>query len=29
VARIELPSVKPVLHYSRVLEVLVWWPENA
>ena len=28
-ARIELPAVKPVLHYSRRLEVLVWWPENA
>jgi uncharacterized protein len=28
-ARIELPAVKPVLHYSRLLEVLVWWPENA
>jgi uncharacterized protein YqjF (DUF2071 family) len=28
-AGIELPAVKPVLHYSRLLEVLVWWPENA
>jgi hypothetical protein len=28
-AGIELPAAKPVLHYSRLLEVLVWWPENA
>jgi uncharacterized protein YqjF (DUF2071 family) len=25
---IDLPQTKPLLHYSRVLEVLVWWPEK-
>ena len=26
---IELPEQKPLLHYSRDLEVLIWWPEPA
>jgi hypothetical protein len=26
---IELPRSKPLLHFSRLLEVLVWWPEKA
>lgn len=26
---IVLPDAKPLLHYSRVLDVLVWWPEKA
>ncbi len=26
-AGIELPHVKPLLHFSRFLEVLIWWPE--
>lgn len=26
---IELPQAKPLLHFSRDLEVLVWWPELA
>jgi uncharacterized protein YqjF (DUF2071 family) len=26
---IELPATKPLLHFSRLLEVLVWWPEQA
>ncbi len=25
---IELPASKPLLHYSRMIEVLVWWPEK-
>ena len=25
---IELPGTKPLLHYSRVIDVLVWWPER-
>lgn len=25
---IELPATKPLLHFSRLLEVLVWWPEK-
>lgn len=25
---IELPASKPLLHYSRVIDVLVWWPER-
>ena len=25
---IELPVAKPLLHFSRNLEVLVWWPEK-
>jgi uncharacterized protein YqjF (DUF2071 family) len=28
-AGIALPPVKPLLHYSRRIEVLVWWPEPA
>jgi len=28
-AGIELPEIKPLLHYSRALDVLVWWPESA
>ncbi|HEX5434257.1 MAG TPA: DUF2071 domain-containing protein [Candidatus Angelobacter sp.] len=28
-AGIHLPAVKPLLHFSRDLEVLVWWPEVA
>ena len=28
-AGIDLPESKPLLHYSRLLEVLVWWPETA
>lgn len=28
-AGIELPQPKPLLHFSRDLEVLVWWPELA
>jgi uncharacterized protein YqjF (DUF2071 family) len=27
-AGIELPNTKPFLHFSRELEVLVWWPEK-
>jgi len=27
-AGIDLPDSKPLLHYSRLLEVLVWWPEK-
>jgi uncharacterized protein YqjF (DUF2071 family) len=27
-AGIELPATKPVLHFSRDLEVVVWWPEQ-
>ena len=26
---IELPDAKPLLHFSRFLEVLIWWPEKA
>ena len=26
-AGIELPQSKPLLHFSRFLEVLIWWPE--
>jgi uncharacterized protein YqjF (DUF2071 family) len=26
---IQLPAEKPLLHYSRELEVLIWWPELA
>ena len=26
---IDLPDNKPLLHFSRTLEVLVWWPEKA
>jgi hypothetical protein len=25
---IDLPDTKPLLHFSRNLEVLVWWPEK-
>jgi uncharacterized protein len=25
---IDLPNTKPLLHFSRNLEVLVWWPEK-
>lgn len=25
---IELPDTKPLLHFSRFLEVLIWWPEK-
>lgn len=28
-AGIELPPEKPLLHFSRILEVLIWWPERA
>jgi uncharacterized protein len=27
-AGIDLPDSNPLLHYSRLLEVLVWWPEK-
>ena len=27
-AGIELPSAKPLLHFARNLEVLIWWPER-
>lgn len=27
-AGIELPESKPLLHFSRFLEVLIWWPER-
>lgn len=27
-AGIELPDSKPLLHFSRFLEVLIWWPER-
>ncbi|HEY2499242.1 MAG TPA: DUF2071 domain-containing protein [Candidatus Angelobacter sp.] len=27
-AGIDLPAAKPLLHFSRNLEVLVWWPES-
>lgn len=26
---LELPPEKPLLHFSRTLEVLIWWPERA
>ncbi len=29
VSGIELPATRPLLHFSRLLEVLVWWPEKA
>jgi uncharacterized protein YqjF (DUF2071 family) len=28
-AGIELPDSQPLLHFSRFLEVLIWWPERA
>jgi uncharacterized protein len=28
-AGIKLPKSKPLLHFSRLLEVLIWWPERA
>ncbi len=28
-AGIELPQARPLLHFTRLLEVLVWWPERA
>jgi uncharacterized protein YqjF (DUF2071 family) len=28
-AGIELPQAKPLLHFAREMEVLVWWPEEA
>lgn len=28
-AGIALPESKPLLHFSRILEVLIWWPERA
>ncbi len=28
-AGIALPESKPLLHFSRIIEVLVWWPEGA
>jgi len=28
-AGIDLPSVKPLLHFSKFIQVLVWWPEKA
>lgn len=28
-AGIELPLGKPLLHFSRFLQVLIWWPETA
>jgi uncharacterized protein len=28
-AGIELPDSRPLLHFSRLLEVLIWWPEKA
>jgi uncharacterized protein YqjF (DUF2071 family) len=28
-AGIELPESQPLLHFSRSIEVLVWWPEKA
>jgi uncharacterized protein YqjF (DUF2071 family) len=27
-AQIELPAATPLLHFSRKIEVLVWWPEK-
>ena len=27
-AGIDLPASKPLLHFSRLMEVLVWWPEK-
>jgi uncharacterized protein len=27
-AGLELPDSKPLLHFSRLMEVLVWWPEK-
>lgn len=27
-AGIELPQTKPLLHFSRLLKVLIWWPER-
>jgi uncharacterized protein YqjF (DUF2071 family) len=28
-AGIDLPATKPLLHFSREIEVLVWWPQRA
>lgn len=28
-AGIDLPNSRPLLHFSRFLEVLIWWPERA
>jgi len=28
-AGIALPQSKPLLHFSKHVEVLVWWPEKA
>jgi len=28
-AGIDLPAGRPLLHFSRLIEVLVWWPEKA
>src|SRR5947209_747282 len=28
-AGIDLPNTQPLLHFSRFLQVLVWWPERA
>jgi uncharacterized protein len=28
-AGMELPDEKPLLHFSKLLEVLVWWPQRA
>jgi uncharacterized protein YqjF (DUF2071 family) len=28
-AGINLPHQKPLLHFSRFLEVLIWWPQEA
>jgi uncharacterized protein YqjF (DUF2071 family) len=28
-AGLELPPERPLLHFSRTLEVLIWWPERA
>jgi uncharacterized protein len=27
-AGIDLPEIQPLLHFSRTIEVLVWWPEK-
>ena len=27
-AGIDLPNTKPLLHFSKFLQVLVWWPER-
>lgn len=27
-AGLELPDEKPLLHFSKLMEVLIWWPQR-